>query len=74
MTPQALVKPSLPWKVSAALSSYWFVRLGVFKKTLKPIQRTLEISTDGFWIGRSLFFQVLGWLVFFLLESGMQVD
>ena len=45
-----------------------------FLKTLKPIQRTLEISTDGFWISRSLFFQVLGWQVFFLLESEMQVD
>jgi len=45
-----------------------------FKKTLKPIQRTLEIGTDGFWISRSLILQVLGWQVFFLLESGMQVD
>jgi len=45
-----------------------------FIKTLKPIQRTLEIGTDGFWISRSLILQVLGWQVFFLLESGMQVD
>jgi hypothetical protein len=32
---------------------------------LKPIQRTLEISTDDFWISRSLILQVLGWQVFF---------
>jgi hypothetical protein len=36
-----------------------------FKKTLKPIQRTLEISTDGFRISRLLILQVLGWQVFF---------
>jgi len=46
----------------------------VLKKTLKLIQRTLEISTDGFWISRSLILQVLGWQVFFLLESVMQLD